>query len=350
MMRRSLALAALVLMAACDIPTAAPSWDMTWNVPSQSTTLSVNSFLPTGVTANAGNTAFLVTVSNVSISQTLAADCAACAPLNGLTVPKPAFVGAGTGSATLPSSVTAATLASDTLSVTVTNGFDFDPLQPTALAAGDTGWVVTTVTSGTTVIGKDSINGQTFAIGKNGASITRKIPLSGTVNGASGVTVSVTVDSPRGDAVTIHTAETISFTASVGTLQIASAVVNLGTTNITPGTPTTVDLSGISSSISKSVNSGFFILTIGNPLGVTGDLTATFTGGPSPVSKTLALSAATTSTDTLNFSSADLTNLLGYSQQLTFTGTVSGTAVTITPGETVPVSSRLQININTVSK
>ena len=126
--------------------------------------------------------------------------------------------------------------------------------------------------------------------------------------------------------------------------------MNLGTTNVTPDSPSTVDLSGISSSIAKSVNSGFFILTVANPLGVSGSLTATFTGGPSPVSKAVALSAAPTSTDTLNFTHDDLTNLLGYSQQLAFTGTVSGSAITITPGQTVGVTSRLQINVNTVSK
>lgn len=349
MMRRPLALAALVLLAACDIPTATPRWDMTWNVPSQNTTLSVNTFLPSGVTANAGNTAFLVNVNNVSITQTLGSDCALCGPLNGTTVPKPAFVGSGNGSAALPASVTSATLGVDTLTVTMTNGLNFDPIKPTAAAAGDTGWVVTTVKSGATVIGKDSVNGQTFALGKNGAVVTRKIPLSGTV-GSAGVTVSVVVDSPLGDAVTINTAQTISFTASVGTLQVSSATVDLGAaTTVTPGTPTTVDLSGISNSVAKNVNNGFFILTVTNPLGVAGNLTANFTGGPAAVSKALALSSAATSTDTLNFSNGDLKNLLGYSLQLTFSGSVSGSSVTITPGQTLAVTSRLQINVETVS-
>ncbi|MGH7656134.1 MAG: hypothetical protein ACREN6_15885 [Gemmatimonadaceae bacterium] len=351
MMRRPLALAALVLLAACDIPTAAPRWDMTWNVPSQNTTLSVNTFLPSGVTTNAGNTAFVVNVNNVIVTQTLGGDCALCGPVNGLTVPKPAFVGVGNGTAALPASVTAATLPSvgDTLSLTVTNGLNFDPIKPTALAAGDTGWVVTTIKSGATVIGKDSINGQTTAIGKNGATITRKIVLSGSVT-AAGVTVNVTVDSPLGDPVTVNTAQTISFTASVGTLQVSSATVDLGAaTTVTPGTPTTVDLSGIDNSIAKNVNSGFFILTVTNPLGVAGNLTADFTGGAGAVSKALTLSSAATSTDTLNFSNADLKNMLGYSLQLTFSGTVSGTSVTITPGQTLAVTSRLQINVATAS-
>jgi hypothetical protein len=126
--------------------------------------------------------------------------------------------------------------------------------------------------------------------------------------------------------------------------------VNLGAaTTVTPGTPDTVDLSGIDNSIAKSVNTGFFILTVTNPLGVAGNLTAKFTGGPAAVSKALTLSSAATSTDTLNFSNADLKNLLGYSQQLTFSGTVSGASVTITPGQTMSITTRLQINVSTVS-
>lgn len=358
MMRRRLALGALVLMVACDVPSAAPKWDMTWNVPSQSSTLSVNTFLPSGVTANSGNTAFLVNVDSVTNTQSLGADCSPCGLVNGLHVPKPQFTGVGSGSASLPSSVTSATLANDTLTVKVTNGFNFDPIRPTAAAAGDTGWVVTVVQSGSTIIGKDSINGQTTAIGKNGGALTRKIPLSGIVNSA-GVTVTVTIESPAtdpanvGDYVTIDTTQKISFTATVGTLQITSATVSLGTpgapTVVTPGSPTTVDLSGISNSIAKSVNSGFFILTITNPLGVAGNLTANFAGGPAQVSKSLTLSSAATSTDTLSFSHADLTNLLGYSQNLTFSGSVSGASVTITPGQTLGVSTRLQIDVSTVS-
>lgn len=339
-------------MVACDVPSAAPKWDMTWNVPSQNTTLDISTFLPTGVTENPGKTAFLVNVDSVSITRTLGADCSACATFDGAVIPKPQFTGGGSGNASLPASVTAATLAGDTLSVTITNGFDFDPIRPTAAAAGDTGWVTTVVTSGSTVIGKDSINGQTDSLPSN-KSTTLKIPLSGVVNTAGGVTVTVTVQSPIGDLVQIHANETIKFVATVGTLQISSATVSLGTpgspTTVTPGSPSTVDLSGISNSIAKSVNNGMFILTITNPLGVAGSLTANFTGGGGSVSKALTLSSAATSTDTLSFSNSDLTTLLGYSQQLTFSGTVSGAAITITPGQTLAVTSRLQINVETVS-
>ena len=56
------ALATLVLLAACDVPTKVPNWDMTWNVPAKGTTISVNSFLPSGVTVTPNGSAFQATV------------------------------------------------------------------------------------------------------------------------------------------------------------------------------------------------------------------------------------------------------------------------------------------------
>jgi len=62
-------------LAACGVPTDLADWDMTWSVPTTGTTISVNSMLPSGVTAS-GNS-FLVSVSPVSISRRLSEDCSA---------------------------------------------------------------------------------------------------------------------------------------------------------------------------------------------------------------------------------------------------------------------------------
>src|SRR5438477_3190326 len=90
--------AALAVLSACSIPTDAPKYDTEWNVPGKSTTISVNSLLPSGVSPTNDNSAFQVTVSPATstITRTLGQDCAACAALNGQTVPKPAFTGGGT--------------------------------------------------------------------------------------------------------------------------------------------------------------------------------------------------------------------------------------------------------------
>jgi hypothetical protein len=338
----------LALLAACDIPSATPQWGTTWNVPGQSTSISVNSLLPTGVTANGTNTAFQVAVNPITITEGLGQDCAACAALNGQTVPKPAFSATSNGAAPLPVAVNSATLVADTLTVTITNGFGFDPLNPSKAAGSATGFLVTSVTSGATVIGKDSANGASgITLPPNGGVLVRKIVLSGTVSGAAGVTATVTINSPAGDPTIINTSQTISIRATAGTLSIASVTIN--PTTVIPSSPTTIDFSGVGSAVSSRVKGGFLILSITNPLGIGGNLTAKFTVGPAQVLKPLTLSSAPTSTDTLNFTTADLANLLGYNLQLSFSGTVSG-STTITPGQIVAVTSRLQLNLVTVSQ
>src|SRR5438045_3814213 len=127
---------ALALVAACDIPTHAPNWDMTWNVPSKSTSLSVSAILPNGVSVTPNGSAFQVNVAPVTITRTLGADCPACAAANGKTVAKPAFTSSGNGSTTLPAGLTSATLIGDTLIVTITNGLNFDPIRPGGGATG----------------------------------------------------------------------------------------------------------------------------------------------------------------------------------------------------------------------
>ena len=127
--------AALVLAAACDVPTSLPNWNMTWNFPVTSTTISVNSFLPNGITPAQSGTAFQTTVAPVTITRTLAQDCPQCAP--GLSAPKPAFTATATGGpVNLPINVTGATLVADTVFVTMVNRYQFDPINPGGGAAG----------------------------------------------------------------------------------------------------------------------------------------------------------------------------------------------------------------------
>src|SRR5437868_1195620 len=111
-----LGLAMLGMLAACDVPTEAPKYTTEWNVPAKSTTISVNTFLPAGVTATSDNSSFQATVSpaSTSIARTLGQDCTTCSAANGATVPKPAFSGGGSATVSLPSSVTSATLVRDT--------------------------------------------------------------------------------------------------------------------------------------------------------------------------------------------------------------------------------------------
>ena len=105
---------------------------MTWSIPTKGTTISVNSFLPTGV-GSSGN-AFTVAVSPVSITRRLGDDCSACQLNDGRVIPKPAFTGVASTTAPLPSSVTSAVLGNNTVAVTLRHSYAFDPLRPSATA------------------------------------------------------------------------------------------------------------------------------------------------------------------------------------------------------------------------
>ncbi|HVX42216.1 MAG TPA: hypothetical protein VHB25_21825 [Gemmatimonadaceae bacterium] len=343
--RAGLCLAALASLAACDVPTGLPQYDTEWNVPGKSTSISVNSFLPSGVTTTGDNSAFQVSVtpSTTSITRQLGQDCAACAVANGQTIPKPAFTGGGTSSVSVPSSLASATLVHDTLTVTINNGFNFDPIRPSAAAGSTRGALSIIVKSGGTIIGRDSLDGVTQSLAP-GSSTVRKIPLTGGIDGASGITVSTILTSPAGDPVQMNSASSITVTGAVGSFYVSSAKVNLNGQNVT-SSPTNIDLSGIGSQVTDHANGGSLLLTVTNPFSVSGTLNVTFSGGTQPIVKTVALAGGTT-TPTVTFTKPELDALLGHDVQMTFAGNVNGSAVTVQPGQTISVSSRLQISIN----
>src|SRR6188508_3433395 len=91
--RRTLALAAMTAVAAigaCDIPTAAPIWDTTWQVPVNDDSVTVGQMLPGGVTST--GIIFQVAVQPDSIGSSLGQLCGApCAAVHGTTAALPAF-------------------------------------------------------------------------------------------------------------------------------------------------------------------------------------------------------------------------------------------------------------------
>lgn len=337
-----LCLATLACLAACDVPTAAPKFTTEWNVPAKNTTISVNTFLPTGVTATNDNAAFQATVSpaSTSIVRTLGQDCTSC--VNGQTAPKPAFVGGGTSSLNVPSGVSSATLVRDTLTVTITNGFNFDPIRPSA--SGARGYLVIRIASGSATIGRDSLDGATLAIAAGGT-MTRKIPLTGTVAGANGLQISTTLNSPAGDAVAINNSQPFTVSGATGPLFLSAASVSLANQQVSsPGSD--LDLGSIDKTITDHLESGKLLLTLNNPFSATGNLVATFSGGSSIITKPLTLSGGT-STPSIELTKTDLQALFGHKITITFTGSVNGSNVAVTPGQTVAVASRLQVGIKT---
>lgn len=340
---------AAALLVGCDIPTSIPEspiLDVKWVVPSQSTSITVANIIPANVAIAPDGSVFLVTAtpSTTQVTRTLGQDCPACVAANGLTVPKPAFVAAATTTTQLPADFAAATLVGGNLQVVVSNGFNFDPLRPSAAATAPRGFAVITVTNGATVIGRDSVNGATTAL-PAGGSLTRNVALAGALAGGSPLSVTVTLNSPAGDPIQINASQAVTVTATTSSLRVASASVVVAGKSVSSSS--SIDLSEVDSTIINRARSGALLLSIANPFTVTGILTVRLTpAGDATITKTVQLGTGAT-TQRVAFTEGELKSLLGRMVTVAYTGTVSSTGgpVTVTPQAAVVVATRLELDL-----
>jgi len=354
-----IALTTVVLAASCDVPTSVPNWDMTWNLPASATTIPVTSFLSNGISLAPSHTTFQLTVAALTITRTLAQDCPQC--VTGLAAPKPAYTAVATSSpATLPTSVTAATLVADTVFATVVNRYQFDPINPGGGAAGT---MTFTVSSGSTVLGTLTLSGPANTIPPNGTTTTVKIPVTGTV-GSAGISLRVDVSSPQGSTITLGNAggQQLTFTAHAGgsaqgPLTAASASLSLVSQAVRPS-PTDFEITFGSADRADSTT---MFLTLANPFNLSGTLTVNFLGCSDAGGRFLdscnAFStlisgqvpiAPGTTTAALRFGGRGAKALLN-TKRISFGGTVSGNT-TATPVQAVSVSTRLQVTMHTGSQ
>lgn len=343
--RAGLSLGALLLLAACEVPTGAPNWDTRWDVPSKSTTISVSTLLPTGVSVTPDQAAFLVSVPASSITRVLGNDCASCQSGDGTVMIKPAFTSLGNASSSLPANVLSAAPTKDTLVVTINNGYNFDPLRPSATARGT---LVITATSGGATVGVDTVQGVTTAM-PAGQVLVRRLPLTGAVSGSTGIQVSTNLTSPPSDtAIFMDAKRTVNFVASVGNFYVSSANVNVSNQPIT-AVAQSLDLTSIDSSVTKRVQGGTFALIVTNPFTVGGNLTVKFVNkSGATITKPMTLSAGSNgATSAIDFSTSELQSMLGQQVDFSITGTVSqvGSSVAVSPAQSVAIATRLSVNL-----
>ena len=327
-----------------DVVTDPPILQSQFVLPGETTTIGVAQLLPPNVTVS-GNS-FLVSVSPVTVSRTLGELCGApCSLLNGQTVPKPPFTAVLTATSNLPTDVRSATLTSGNVVVSLTNGFGFDPLQPGG-PAGAKGSIAIRMMSGQTVLGTRTIDGATRTFAPN-STITETIPVSGALSNS--VTAEVTINSPAGNPVTINTSQSFTLSAAPQNFAVSTATVNVNNRTVSANN-VTVELSGVDNTIANRVVSGAMLLTITNPFGVTGTLNVTFAGTTVPT-KTFTLRAGT-NTERVDFSGAELRELLGRDLVMSISGPVNGPAsgVAITPTQQLTVVSRLELTLSTQSQ
>jgi hypothetical protein len=359
--RSSARLAILLLagLAACDVPTKLPTWDQTWLIPGDSTRVAVSELLPKSgeltVSTAGGQPVFALSVATpAAISRSLGQVCSACAAANGTTVPKPAFTVVDSTGIALPTDLVSATIVSGGLAYTITNGFGFDPIRPSA-AGAPYGYFVVRIMNGATLVAVDSINGANLAIGKNGATLQRALPLnvgagSLGISGSSPLEVYITLDSPAGDPTTINTSQSFSVSIQPAPIALSQAKVTLANQQINAA-QTSVDLSSVNDqALINRVQAGTLHLAISSPFGVQGTLTATFTApGAAPIVKTIPLTTAAQQAPDVSLTGTELRALLGHTASLSVSGTVSSPTgtVTLTPTQVLNVKSTFEIILST---
>ena len=339
-----LALALLVGLAACDVPTELPEWDQRWIVPADETTVQVEELLPDGVTAPPGSGTFSVDVEPVSFQESLGDLCAVCGPLNGQVVPKPAFEGSFLESASFPEDVLESQVAEGRARIVATNGFSFDPLRP---GDGATGTITLSLYEGGTggrLLDRVVLDGAAESLSP-GTSLTQDLEFSGTVR--TPLVADVAVSSPAGDPVTMDVSEMLTVEASVLILEISSALVDVAGRELTLD-ETDLEVEDLDETVVDRVQSGAFNLEVGNPWSIGATFSVTIQGPGPTVAKEFSIPAGPTSSVRVEFTQSELRSFLGEPNVfLRGTGVVAGGGgpVTLAPGEELSLDTELDLVI-----
>lgn len=362
-----------VCLTSCDVAQVAldptfPGVVQTWNLPASDMSIGVAELLPTGVDTNPTKTAFIVSVGGINYTRQLAPNCAACQAITGTTAPKPDFtINPGSGSSTsLPANVVSAQVLGATMTYSIQNGFTFDPLfvNPSTPASTNQGWMIITISSGSFVLARDSIRGGVPPGGgaavtlAAGATFNRTLlpcttaPAgqtciqSGPINGP--IAVDLFVRSPAGEPVFMDAFRSLTATASVSNLQVASATINVSSAPMDSDDPQELP-ADLPESMVDNIESGALEMTITNPFAVTGNVNINFAVRPGlSYTKTIAMPSATSAVRTVSFTGDELRNILkgnGENSPTLFSmsGAVSSLpgGILVTPSQTVSISNRI---------
>jgi hypothetical protein len=357
-LRRATLLGLGLTVSACDIvelaTNPAPRFEQQWNLPADSTLISVGTLLPPSVSIYStpgsmppDSSAFQLTMSLLPISRRVGDDCAQCQTLDGQTTIKPAFVLASGSTTSLPTEVVSGTLVGGQVTVQVSNTLSFDPLR-VKTGPGAQGFMLIVLRSGSLVIARDSVNGATTSF-PPGTVLSRPLTLqSAVVSGV--VSVDLVVNSPAGDYnVFIDASGRLDATSVVQDFRLASARISVTSRPlVSPGTDS-IPLDDIDASISDRVVAAALDMTISNPFDVAGDVDVQFGYAPSQaISKTIALPTGTDQVRSVSLDQTELRTLFGQKVGLRVNGLVSSAApIDITPKQIVSIANRLRLTILT---
>jgi len=344
--RRPLLVAALGFVAACDVPTSAPKWDTSWQVPVSEDSVTIGQLLPGGVTST--GVLFKVAVKRDSIRASLATMCATCGVLHGTNAALPAIDYTLFVEDSMPQGVVQVTpAAASTYAYEIHNGLGFDPLRPSAGVFGTL--IVGLVDPDSNVIAVDTVRGQDIAAAP-GSTVSRAMSMAAVpVGGPFQLAARVVI--PGGSVVPIDSGARVTVRTTQDSVALSSARVVVDSVSIV-SLSKEVDLSGFLGEFESSIQSADVKITIQNPMSVGGAVQLNFLddlGGDILPPKTFVL-APGSSEQMIGLTQAGILDLLEYGTvNLRVTGVVAGTLgasiAEFEPDDVAELKSRIFVTV-----
>ena len=344
-------LLALAGLWGCDIPTDAPKFEQEWRVPLTDTSIDVVEMLPNRVGLTLDASAFTVQVDPISFEDDLGSLCPACAGLDGLTVPKPAFDGDFHESIALPADVESVEVQEGRVVVEARNRLSFDPLRP---PGGQRGSFTLTLRDGGPsgpILDEVVVDGEATSFGED-ASLVRELEYSGPVS--SSLSITVNVNSPAGGPepgnwVLVRLSDEVEVTATPQVIEASSAEVVVADQVFDFGVAS-LNVEDLDQEVVDRVVSGSIELEVVNPWAVGAVLNLNIIGPTmaAPVVLIAAVPGTPTSVVEVEFTREELQSFLGEPEVvITGQGTVNQDAgiVTLAPGQIMNVEATLDLVI-----
>jgi len=328
--RTSFLFAACLMGTACDIPTELPIIQQRWILPVDDIALDQAELLPSSVSIVGDQ--YDVSVADGVSSEIVGNLCAACAAVNGVTGPAPAFSGTFSSVENLPMDVIGADVASGSVELQIDNQLGWDPI-----AGGGSLSITLRGDSGGPVLATLLLDNPTDVL-PNGVTTVRTISLgAGLIEG--GIEATISIESPGGQITTMDTSNSITVTAVTSSMRVWGATVDIDglTAELTEEE---LEVEDLDDSILDGLVSGTVILEVTNPFGLvyTGEVVV------GPVTKSVVISAAATSAVEIGFTGDELRSFLGVAGvTLSGTGLISGGPATVTPSDTLTIDPSLDL-------
>lgn len=337
---------ALAALAGCDIPTATPEIENRWVVPVDETRFGVDELLPGDVTLTPDESAFLVDFDPIAFSATLGSLCPVCAAADGTMVPaKPPFVGAFASTLSFPPEVTAIEVIGGQVQLELFNGFDFDPIRPSAGTFGSMELTITDEADGDE-LGTLLIDGQDQAFAP-GATLVTAIDIGGaTVEGA--VEATVLLDSPTGDPITIDASSSIAVTATPLQVLVGSVEIDVASQSV-DFDPVNLAIEDVDSTLVNRIVSGDIVVEVANPFGVSADFDLTISGPTfATIQKSATLDASAESMVVLGLTGDEIRSFLGEPGVVLAGGAVvdaGASNIVVLPGQELVLLADLDVTL-----